>query len=64
MSLIFSTIFFIIGIAFIITGQPFMDVAASFMVSGIFAISWNLYYLSRVLDIKEFRIRPLNNKEE
>lgn len=45
MSLLLSIVFFIVGVVRFIRGAYFIEAAACFIVSGLFCISWQIYYI-------------------
>ncbi len=53
MSALLSFAFAIIGIVWICAGKPFIEVAACFLISGIFEGCWELYRIKEELEENE-----------
>lgn len=50
MSALLSLMWFIVGIIFVIAGKPFMEVAACFLLCGIFEGCFELYEMRKSLE--------------
>lgn len=48
-----SVLWFFMGIIFAIAGKPFLEVAACFLISGIFEGCWELYRIKEELEDEE-----------
>lgn len=53
MEWLISAGWFVIGIIFAIAGKPFLEVAACFLISGIFEGCWELYLIKEELEDDE-----------